>query len=120
MPLYDFKCETCERVEEMLLSSAGSSDIKLMCPDCETETMKRLIGLSSFKLEGGGWYKDGYSSKSAETEKTEQSAKEKSSSTAKETPAKDKPPDSAKSDKSEKKESTSTKTNKTLSKERAA
>ena len=63
MPLYDFKCETCERVEEMLLSSAGSSDIKLTCPDCETETMKRLIGLSSFKLEGGGWYKDGYEKK---------------------------------------------------------
>ena len=63
MPLYDFKCETCERVEEMLLSSAGSSDIKLTCPDCETETMKRLIGLSSFKLEGGGWYKYGYEKK---------------------------------------------------------
>ena len=60
MPLYDFKCENCERVEEMLLSSAGSSDTKLTCPDCETETMKRLIGLSSFKLKGGGWYKDGY------------------------------------------------------------
>ena len=60
MPLYDFKCETCERVEEMLLSSAGSSDIKLTCPDCETETMKRLIGLSNFQLKGGGWYKDGY------------------------------------------------------------
>ena len=63
MPLYDFKCEGCDYIEEVLTSSAGSSDIKLTCPDCETETMKRQIGLSSFKLEGGGWYKDGYTKK---------------------------------------------------------
>ena len=67
MPLYDFKCETCERVEEMLLPSAGSYDTKLTCPDCETETMKRQVSLSSFKLEGGGWYKDGYGTKKPES-----------------------------------------------------
>ena len=33
------------------------------CPECEKETMKRKIGLSSFQLKGGGWYKDGYTKK---------------------------------------------------------
>ena len=63
MPLFDFKCENCDYIEEVLLSSAGSSDTKLTCPECVTETMKRQIGLSSFKLEGGGWYSDGYQKK---------------------------------------------------------
>ena len=63
LPLYDFECENCGHAEEILTKSAGNSDIKLTCPDCETETMKRQVGLSSFKLEGGGWYKDGYEKK---------------------------------------------------------
>ena len=118
MPIYEYLCTSCGyEFEEVQKFSDPSLD---ECPDCGGKNAERQVSVSSFHLKGGGWYKDGYSSKSAETEKTEQSAKEKSSSTAKETPAKDKPPDSAKSDKSEKKESTSTKTTKTLSKERVA
>ena len=63
MPLYDFKCEKCDYIEEVLTSSAGSSEIILTCPECEKETMKRQVGLSSFQLKGGGWYKDGYTKK---------------------------------------------------------
>ena len=63
MPLYDFRCEECDYIEEILISSAGSSEIALTCPDCEKETMKRQVGLSSFQLKGGGWYKDGYTKK---------------------------------------------------------
>ena len=60
MPLYDFECEDCGYIEEILTSSAGNTEIVLTCPDCEKETMKRKVGLSSFQLKGGGWYKDGY------------------------------------------------------------
>ena len=63
MPLYDFKCESCDYIEEVLTSSAGSAEIILTCPECEKETMRRQIGLSSFQLKGGGWYKDGYTKK---------------------------------------------------------
>ena len=63
MPLYDFRCEECDYIEEILTSSAGSSGIVLTCPECEKETMKRQVGLSSFQLKGGGWYKDGYTKK---------------------------------------------------------
>jgi putative FmdB family regulatory protein len=63
MPLYDFKCEKCDYIEEVLTSSTGSSEIILTCPECEEETMKRQVGLSSFQLKGGGWYKDGYTKK---------------------------------------------------------
>ena len=63
MPLYDFRCEECDYIEELLTPSAGSSEIALTCPECEKETMKRKVGLSSFQLKGGGWYKDGYTKK---------------------------------------------------------
>ena len=60
MPLYDFGCEECGYTEEILTSTAGNAEIALTCPECEKETMKRKVGLSSFHLKGGGWYKDGY------------------------------------------------------------
>ena len=60
MPLYDFGCEECGHSEELLLSSSGSSEITLTCPKCGNETMRRQVGLSSFQLKGGGWYRDGY------------------------------------------------------------
>ena len=60
MPLYDFRCEECNYTEEILTSSAGSSETVLTCPECEKETMKRQVGLSSFRLKGGGWAKDNY------------------------------------------------------------
>ena len=63
MPLYDFECEDCGYIEEILTSSAGNAEIVLTCPDCEKETMKKQVGLSSFQLKGGGWYKDGYTKK---------------------------------------------------------
>ena len=63
VPLYDFECEECDYVEEILTSSAGNTEIVLTCPECEKETMKRKVGLSSFQLKGGGWYKDGYTKK---------------------------------------------------------
>ena len=63
MPLYDFECEDCGYIEEILTSFAGATEIVLTCPNCEKEIMKRKIGLSSFQLKGGGWYKDGYTKK---------------------------------------------------------
>ena len=66
MPLYDFECEECNYTEEILTSSAGSAEIVLTCPKCEKEAMKRQVGLSSFQLKGGGWYKDGYTKKPKE------------------------------------------------------
>ena len=63
MPLYDFGCEECGHNEEILTKSSGNSEIVLTCPKCEKETMRRQVGLSSFQLKGGGWYKDGYTKK---------------------------------------------------------
>ena len=39
MPLYDFGCEECGHIEEILTKSTGSSEIVLTCPKCEKELL---------------------------------------------------------------------------------
>ena len=57
MPLYDFKGVKCEHTFEELVSISETSDPP--CPECNSETEK-LIGLSSFRLKGEGWYVTDY------------------------------------------------------------
>tara|TARA_R110000824_G_scaffold244248_5_gene432996 strand:+ start:111 stop:296 length:186 start_codon:yes stop_codon:yes gene_type:complete len=57
MPLYDFKCTSCEHVFEIRQKYKDPSPL---CEECDEPT-ERLISSTSFVLKGGGWYKDGYS-----------------------------------------------------------
>lgn len=60
MPLYDYRCESCDYEEEVL---QGSSDEHLTeCPSCKKSDFKRQIAAPSFAFKGGGWYKDLYGS----------------------------------------------------------
>lgn len=57
MPLYDYECPKCKSRIEKLQNI--NDDTLIICSVCGTE-MKRQIGVTSFRLKGGGWYKDGY------------------------------------------------------------
>ena len=65
MPLWDFKCKSCENTEEVFVKRYS---LPVFCSQCGEET-ERLIGLSSFQLRGDGWYKDGYDGPSNKKEK---------------------------------------------------
>ncbi|RLC33116.1 zinc ribbon domain-containing protein [Candidatus Woesebacteria bacterium] len=58
MPIYEYKCTNCERVQEKM---AKVGDAAPPCWICNKETIK-VVSQSSFSLKGRGWYKDGYSS----------------------------------------------------------
>jgi putative FmdB family regulatory protein len=60
MALYDYKCPVHGIME---VSHRISAPPLTGCPkdDCN-ESVERLIGTTSFTLQGGGWYKDGYAS----------------------------------------------------------
>lgn len=60
MPIWDFRCKDCGNTEEWLTSREEAD--KVQCTVCGGET-ERLVGNTSFRLKGDGWYKDGYSSK---------------------------------------------------------
>ena len=57
MPIYEYECEKCGRVMEEL---QGFSDPPLKkCKYCKGK-VHRLISLSSFQLNGTGWYATDY------------------------------------------------------------
>ncbi len=72
MPFYEFQCPEGTITESLV--PMGTEAIK--CPKCHRKA-KKIMSRCSFKLVGGGWYADGYSSKGSQKSSTK-SPKEKS------------------------------------------
>ncbi len=60
MPIYEYECEKCGTVVEMM-HGMSEKPPTTKCAKCKGK-LQRLISASSFHLKGGGWYKDLYSS----------------------------------------------------------
>jgi len=61
MPIYEYGCEKCGHVTELMQKISDPAPEK--CPACGAErTLAKLVSRSSFQLKGGGWYSDLYSS----------------------------------------------------------
>ncbi len=57
MPLYDYRCHTCQLTTEMLRSR---SDAPPTCDGCGLLLERLMVQKSSFQLKGDGWAKDLY------------------------------------------------------------
>lgn len=54
MPIYEYACKECgHRLEALQKISAAPLT---QCPQCQAETLTKLVSASSFRLKGGGWY----------------------------------------------------------------
>lgn len=62
MPIYEYECDACGEHEEHMQPMAEPP--KRICSRCGAEALRRLISATAFHLKGGGWYKDGYASRS--------------------------------------------------------
>ncbi len=70
MPIYEYKCPYCKYETEV---TQKIKDPDPSCPRCLEDgnlskagmvvKMVKQISLGGFTLKGGGWYKDGYSSR---------------------------------------------------------
>lgn len=65
MPIYEYQCPVCGRTYEALLPVADRDNLSRV-PRCahgeSTPTpTERRVSAPAFHLQGGGWYKDGYS-----------------------------------------------------------
>jgi len=58
MPTYTYKCESCGEGFEMIQKI--TDDPLTLCPDCQAETLRKVINNGNFTLKGKGWFKDGY------------------------------------------------------------
>lgn len=59
MPHYEYLCPECNN--EFDVKQSIKEEIGAKCPECSTWSTKRLIGKTSFALQGGGWAADNYS-----------------------------------------------------------
>lgn len=61
MPIYEYTCQSCEKLSDVL--QKVSDPAPEACPQCGAEgTLSKVVSRSSFVLKGGGWYSDLYSS----------------------------------------------------------
>lgn len=63
MPIYEYRCQKCLHEFERLQKISDKPTTE--CPECGGP-VDRLVSHTSFTLKGGGWYKDGYTSKKQE------------------------------------------------------
>ncbi len=54
MPIYEYRCDACGHEFEKLQKL--SADPLRDCPECETDSLKKLISAAGFRLKGSGWY----------------------------------------------------------------
>lgn len=62
MPIYEYECVSCKLVIEQVVSIKDNVR-EIKCTSCNN-VAKKVVSNSTFFLEGRGWAKDGYVSKS--------------------------------------------------------
>jgi len=82
MPIYEYECAACGRIEEAIQRFSDRPLTK--CSHCSGK-LHRLISQSAFHLKGSGWYADGYADKPQKNSKLSQSDKQASPASKKDT-----------------------------------
>ncbi|MEA5445995.1 zinc ribbon domain-containing protein [Gammaproteobacteria bacterium AB-CW1] len=54
MPIYEYRCQACGHELEALQKM--SEDPLTRCPECEQDSLNRLVSAAAFRLSGSGWY----------------------------------------------------------------
>ena len=73
MPIYEYECEKCGNIEEVLQRFSAKPLTK--CKHCSGR-LHKLISQSTFHLKGTGWYVTDYADKSKSSGSTETKKKE--------------------------------------------
>ena len=63
MPIYEYGCENCGKVDEVLQGFSDEPPEK--CRFCGGGPLRKLISRSSFHLKGSGWYVTDYGGKNS-------------------------------------------------------
>ena len=76
MPIYEYECTKCGKVEEAIQKFSDRPLTK--CSHCSGK-LHKLVSHSSFHLKGTGWYVTDYAGKSGSAARTEKKAESPSS-----------------------------------------
>ena len=55
MPLYEFECKKCEHVFDKILTIKEMETVKLACPQCGSDDIRKLISSGGIKVGLGGY-----------------------------------------------------------------
>ncbi len=87
MPIYEYECVKCGRIEEAIQKFSDRPRSK--CSHC-TGKLQKLVSHSSFHLKGSGWYVTDYAGKSdsssSRQKNTEAAPKDTKKNSSKDTP----------------------------------
>ena len=61
MPIYEYQCDACEHVFDVLQKI--SEDPLTYCPECGKQELRKLLSAPNFRLKGGGWYETDFKDK---------------------------------------------------------
>ena len=59
MPIYEYQCENTNCVKsgvKIERLQKISDQALLVCPECSSESLRKLVSAAGFRLKGGGWY----------------------------------------------------------------
>ena len=54
MPIYEFRCESCQKTHELLMKVSDKHPTE--CQSCGKGPLRKLMSQTSFVLKGTGWY----------------------------------------------------------------
>ncbi|MCP4695817.1 MAG: zinc ribbon domain-containing protein [Gammaproteobacteria bacterium] len=61
MPIYEYSCTNCDHKLEILQKMNDA--LLQKCPECEKNTLKKMISAAGFRLKGSGWYETDFKNK---------------------------------------------------------
>jgi putative FmdB family regulatory protein len=67
VPIYEYLCEGCGTLTELMQKVGEPPPRK--CPECGSRKIAKLVSRTTFRLKGGGWYADLYSTPSKDGER---------------------------------------------------
>jgi len=79
MPIYEYLCESCGKVNEKLQKVYDPPPAR--CDECGSRKLAKLVSRSAFQLKGGGWYSDLYASKKKEKPEVSKDGKDGAATT---------------------------------------
>lgn len=72
MPIYEYRCSSCGFQKEYLQKI--SDPLLSACPDCNQETLQKMLTAAGFQLKGSGWYATDFKGSGAKPEKAASSS----------------------------------------------
>ena len=64
MPIYEYQCSSCNNKFEFLQKVNEAHLTK--CPECNENTLRKLVSAAAFRLKGSGWYETDFRNKKSQ------------------------------------------------------